>query len=119
MTYIAVLFRRSARHWFRLGLGRGEAGGEDRNVCSIWNRSHGTRKLSGKHPLDREKFLSKNKEQRTKYLFVCHAGKVNMAGAKAAEILVAAGVDSEKLPENEIELRALLASENGTIATLA
>ena len=42
-----------------------------------------------------------------------------MAGAKAAEILVAAGVDSEKLPENEIELRALLASENGTIATLA
>ena len=68
MTYIAVLFRRSARHWLRLGLGRGEAGGEDRNVCSIWNRSHGTRKLSGKHPLDREKFLSKNKEQRTKSL---------------------------------------------------
>ena len=40
------------------------AGGEDRNVCSIWNRSHGTRKLSGKHPLDGETFLSKNKEQR-------------------------------------------------------
>ena len=60
------MFRRSARHWLRLGLGRGEAGGEDRNVRSIWNRSHGIRKLSGKHPLDREKFLSKNKEQRTK-----------------------------------------------------
>ena len=66
MTYIAVLFRRSARHWLRLGLGRGEAGGEDRNVCSIWNRSPGTRKPCGKHPLDREIFLRKNKEQRTK-----------------------------------------------------
>ena len=66
MTYIAVLFRRSARHWLRLGLGRGEAGGEDRNVCSIWNRSHGMRKPSGKHPLDGETFLNKNKEQRTK-----------------------------------------------------
>ena len=53
LTYIAVLFRRSARHRLRLGLGRGEAGGKDRNVRSIWNRSHGTRKLSGKHPLDR------------------------------------------------------------------
>ena len=52
--------------WLRLGLGRDEAGGEDRNVCSIWNRSHGTRKLSGKHPLDGETFLNKNKEQRTK-----------------------------------------------------
>ena len=65
MTYIAVLFRRSARHWFRLGLGRGEAGGEDRNVRSIWNRSHGIRKQIGKHPLDREIFLSKNQEPRT------------------------------------------------------
>ena len=42
-----------------------------------------------------------------------------MEGADAAEILVAAGVDSEKLPENEIALRALLASKNGTIATSA
>ena len=32
-------------------------------MCSIWNRSHGTRQLSGKHPLDGETFLSKNKEQ--------------------------------------------------------
>ena len=42
-------------------MGRDEAGGEDRDVCSIWNRSHGTRKLSGKHPLDGEIFRNKNK----------------------------------------------------------
>ena len=45
-------------------MGRGGAGGEDRNVCSIWNGSPGTRKPSGKHPLDGESFLNKNKEQR-------------------------------------------------------
>ena len=32
---------------------------------SIWNRSPGARKPCGKHPLDREIFLSKNKEQST------------------------------------------------------
>ena len=42
-----------------------------------------------------------------------------MEGADAAEILVAAGVASEKLPENAAALRALLASKNGIIATLA
>ena len=35
-------------------------------MCSIWNRSPGTRKPSGKHPLDGERFLNKNKEQRTR-----------------------------------------------------
>ena len=38
-----------------------------------------------------------------------------MAGAKAAEILVAAGINSEELPENAAALRVLLTSENGTI----
>ena len=33
-------------------------------MCSIWNGSHGIRKPTGKQPLDREIFLSKNKEQR-------------------------------------------------------
>ena len=35
-------------------------------MCSVWNRSHGVRKPSGKHPLDGETFRNKNKEQRTK-----------------------------------------------------
>ena len=65
---VAFLFRRSARHWLRLGLSRGGAGGDERNVFSIWNRSPGTRKPRGKHPLDGEIFLNTNKEQRTKQL---------------------------------------------------
>ena len=47
----------------RPNLGRGGAGGEDRDVCSIWNRSHGIRKPTGKHPLDEEIFRNTKTKQ--------------------------------------------------------
>ena len=61
-------------------MGRGGAGGEDRNVCSIWNGSPGTRKPCGKHPLDGEIFLNKNKNKDLPYgiTFLSSIGKVHI-----------------------------------------
>ena len=64
-------------------------------MCSIWNRSPGTRKPFGKHPLDGEMFLNKNKKQtksNNKDINVVHS----LQGRSALKVIVPVGVKGRK-----------------------